>query len=282
MHRPQLPEPALLLVFPQWQGAGALPGLRDSALAIARTISGVRKRVEVPVEASHSLSRERGIEGRSELLSQLVRARELLEAEQPGRLLAVGGDCGIEVPVIAYLNARSEGRLTVLWLDAHPDLNTPESSPSGHFHGMPLRVLLGEGDPAFTALVDRPLRPEQVVLAGTRSFDPPERELAERRGLRLFAPEGLAGQVPQVVRSIREVGTGGVYVHLDLDVTDPREFPSVACPTPDGVPVSTVFHLLDALAGEVDIVGAGVTEASFDGPSVPSEIRPLLDWLGRS
>jgi arginase len=275
------PEQDLLLVYPQWQGAGALPGLRDSALAIAGAMSGSRRRVEVRVEPEHPLSRERGIEGRSELLAQLVRARAVLEAERPARVLAVGGDCGIEVPVVSYLNARWEGDLAVLWLDAHPDLNTPESSPSGHFHGMPLRVLLGEGDPAFTALVDRPLRPEQVVLAGTRSFDPPERELVERRGLRLFPPGRLARDLPELVQSICAAGGGRVYVHFDLDVCEPREVPSVACPTAGGAPVSTLLDVLAALVAEVDIVGAGVTEALFDRPSVPSELQPILDWLGR-
>lgn len=282
MHRPWPPEPALLLVFPQWQGAGDLPGLRDSALAIAGTISGRRRRVEVPVPPGHLLSRERGIDGRSELLVQLGRAREVLESERPARVLAVGGDCGIEVPVISYLNACSDGRLAVLWLDAHPDLNTPESSPSGHFHGMPLRVLLGEGDPAFTAFASPSLRPEQVVLAGTRSFDPAEHELVRHRGLRLFSPEALPQRTAEIVRSIRDVGSGRIYVHLDLDVCEPREVRTVACPTPNGVPVSTLLGLLDALAAEVDIVGVGLTEALFEGSAVPAGIQPLLAWLGRS
>jgi arginase len=278
---PPLPEPDLLLVFPQWQGAGQVPGLRESALAIAGAIPRARRRIDVPVRPGHPLSRERGIEGRSELLAQLVRAGELLEAEQPARVLAVGGDCGIEVAVISYLLTRYDGDLTVLWIDAHPDLNTPETSPSGTFHGMPLRVLLGEGDPEFTALVNRPLRNGQVVLAGTRSFDPPELATIERYGLRVFSPEQLGREVPELVRSIHRGGSRRVYVHLDLDVCEPTEIPAVACPTPGGVPTSALLGLLDALAAELDIVGAGVTEALFDGPSVPSAIRPLLDRLGR-
>ena len=280
MHPRWRPEPGLLLVFPQWQGAGALPGLRDSALAIAEGISGARRRIEVPVPPAHLLSREQGIEGRTELLVQLARAREILEAEAPERVLAVGGDCGIEVPVISYLNARCGGRLAVLWLDAHPDLNTPETSPSGHFHGMPLRVLLGEGDPGFTALVERPLRSDQVLLAGTRSFDPPERELAERLGLRLFAPERALAVFPLLVEAIQESGRGRVYVHLDLDICDPREVPSVACPTPGGIGVEPLLRLLAELCGEVELVGAGLTEALFEGPLIPSALQPIVEWFG--
>lgn len=279
MSPPPRPESELLLVFPQWQGAGDLPELRGSALALASAVSGHRRRVEVPVEPAHRLSRERGIEGRSELLAQLRAARDLLETHRPARIFAVGGDCGIEVPVIAYLDARWEGRLAVLWLDAHPDLNTPESSPSGHFHGMPLRVLLGDGDPEFTALVSRPLRPEQIVLAGTRSFDPPERELAERRGLRRVSPGRLEEELPEILRWIRETGAGRVHVHLDLDVCEPQELPTVACPTPGGVRVDALVRVLEAISGEVDVVGAAITEALLGEGPVPRALEPALRWF---
>lgn len=271
--------PELLLVFPQWQGAGDLPELKDSALVLASAVSGNRKRIDVPVEPAHRLSRERGIDGRSELLTQLRNARDLLEAHQPARVLAVGGDCGIEVPVIAYLDARWDGRLAVLWLDAHPDLNTPESSPSGHFHGMPLRVLLGDGDPELTALVPRPLRPEQILLAGTRSFDPPEHELAERRGLRRVSPGRLEEELPEILRWSRETGDGRVHVHLDLDVCDPRDLPTVACPTPDGVRVDALVRVLEAISGEVEVVGAAITEALLEEGPLPRALEPILRWF---
>jgi len=279
MSPPPRRETELLLVFPQWQGAGDLPALRDSALVLASAVSGDRRRVEVPVAPGHRLSRERGIEGRSEVLVQLRAARDLLEAHRPARVLAVGGDCGIETPVIGYLDARWEGRLAVLWLDAHPDLNTPETSPSGHFHGMPLRVLLGDGDPEFTALVPRPLLPEQILLAGTRSFDPPEQELVERRGLRRVAPARLEEEIPEIVRWIRETGAGRVHVHLDLDVCEPQELPTVACPTPGGVPVHTLVRVLQAISGEVDVVGAAITEALLGEGRVPRALEPILKWF---
>jgi arginase len=269
----------LLLVFPQWQGAGDLPELRTSALALASAVSGSRRRIDVPDAPPHRLSREHGIEGRSELLAQLRAARDLLEAHRPARILAVGGDCGIETPVVAYLNARWDGRLAILWLDAHPDLNTPETSPSGHFHGMPLRVLLGDGDPEFTALVPRPLRPEQIVLAGTRSFDPPEQELAERRGLRRVAPARLEEELPEIVRWIRETGSGRAHVHLDLDVCEPQELPTVACPTPTGVRVDALVRVLEAISNEVDVVGAAITEALLEEGRVPRALEPILRWF---
>src|SRR5262245_20023459 len=127
---PQSPPPELdlLLVFPQWQGAGQVPGLRESALAIAAAVSPGRLRREVEVPRVHELTQEHGIHARKELLEQLAAARTMLGGAR--RVFAVGGDCGIEVAVVSHLVARHDGELTLIWLDAHPDLNTPGSSPS--------------------------------------------------------------------------------------------------------------------------------------------------------
>ena len=268
-------------MFPQWQGAGEVPGLRESALALAAAVTGGRRRHEVEVPPGHPLVLEGGIHGRGELLAQLGAARSILEEERADRVLAVGGDCGIEVAVVSHLAARHGGELAVVWLDAHPDLNTPESSPSGHFHGMPLRVLMGEGDPAFTSLARPQVRAEQLVLAGMRAPDPPERAFAEQRGIPTLSPGSLVEGPTELLRWLRGTGLGSVYVHLDLDVCDPREVPTVACPTPGGVPVAALVGALEAISGEVEVVGAGITEALLEGTSIPFELQPILDWFRR-
>ena len=277
--RSSQPERELLLVFPQWQGAGEVPGLRESALALAAAVGGHRRLREVEVPPGHPLDMEGGIHGRRELLAQLVAARSILAAEHPGRVFTLGGDCGIEVAIVSHLVARYDGELAVIWLDAHPDLNTPGSSPSGHFHGMPLRVLMGEGDPGFTALVERPVRAEQLVLAGMRAPDPPERAFIEMRRLRTVSPESLTQGPTDVVRWLRATGLPRAYVHLDLDVCEPRELPTVACPTPGGVPVEALVGVLEAISSEVEIVGAGLTEALLGGGPLPPALEPILRWF---
>src|SRR5262245_7097993 len=269
----------LLLVYPQWQGAGALPELRDSALTLAPALAGARRRIDVDVPAGHALAVEAGIHGRGELLQHLSSAGRLLDVEQPSRVFAVGGDCGIEPAVIGYLNARHDGALAVLWLDAHPDLNTPETSPSGHFHGMPLRVLLGEGDAAFTQLVDRPLRPAQIVLAGMRAPDPPEQAFIEAHRIQTLPPASLVERPREILRWLRGTGLGRAYVHLDLDVLDPREIPCVACPTAGGIPVAALVRVLEEVSGEVELVGAGITEALLGADRVSRTLEPLVSWF---
>ena len=147
--------------------------------------------MRVDLAASEGLEIQRGIRGRAQLLQQLETATAILEQTQPEHLFTIGGDCGVDLAPASYLNAQHDS-LALVWLDAHADLNTPASSPSGAFHRMILRTLLGEGDPDFLAQAFSMFSPEQVFLAGARDFDPPERAFA--RGLEHLSVNDLEHQ----------------------------------------------------------------------------------------
>jgi len=146
----------------------------------------------------------------------------------PARPLVLGGCCCSHVGAVREL-ARRHGRLAVVWLDAHGDLNTPESSPSGNEWGMPLRMLIDGGDVAAG----------DVTLLGARNLDPPEVEFIAASGVRTEL-----GPLPE-----------HVYVALDGDVGDEAEL-DVFMPEPDGVPLAELERLL---AGLPRPVGAGFT-----------------------
>ena len=137
---------------------------------------------------------------------------------------------------------------------------------------------MGEGDPAFTALAERPVQAEHLVLAGMRAPDPPERAFVEERRIRSISPGSLIEGPAELLRG---TGLRRAYLHLDLDVCDPREVPTVACPTPGGVPVSALVRTLEAISSEVEVVGAGITEALLEGRSMSFELQPIFDWYGR-
>jgi hypothetical protein len=162
-------------------------------------------------------------------------AEETLEAQieatgrvLPARPLVLGGCCCSHVGAVREL-ARRHGRLAVVWLDAHGDLNTPESSPSGNAWGMPLRMLVDGGD----------VTPEDVTLLGARNLDPPEVEFIEAAGIRTELED-----LPEAV-----------YVALDGDVGDPAEV-DVFMPEPNGVALADLEALLATLPQPV---GAGLT-----------------------
>lgn len=162
-------------------------------------------------------------------------------------VITVGGDCAVDIAPIAAARARYGDRLTVLWIDAHPDVYSPQTLPSGAFHGMVVRALLGDG-PAGLAL-DQPLAPAQVIITGERAGDVSEHEYLAKAGLRRHGADDLE-------RALDEL-QGPVYVHVDLDVLEPTVFGSTCYPEPNGVEPERLIDLIGQLG---NIVGAAITE----------------------
>jgi arginase family enzyme len=175
----------------------------------------------------------------------------------PERPLVLGGCCCSHVGAVEGLAARHE-RLAVVWLDAHGDLNTPESSPSGNEWGMPLRMILDAGT----------VRPHDVALVGARNLDPPEVEFV--------AEAGIATGAGAVERALD--GVDCVYVALDVDVFDPGEVASFM-PEPDGLRVDEVKALFGEVRRRGPVVGAGLTGLAPDPASLPA-LERLCSALG--
>jgi arginase len=152
----------------------------------------------------------------------------------PPRPVVLGGCCCAHVGTARGLAGRVD-RLAVIYIDAHGDLNTPETSPSGNLWGMPFRMLLDAGSS----------RPEDVALVGARSLDPPELAFMERMGIDDSIERAL-------------VGADAAYVALDLDVLDPSEV-DVLIPEPDGPSANDIDALLRDIAGRTSVAGIGVT-----------------------
>ena len=135
---------SLNLFFPQWQGAARLE-LYEGAKLLYPLFSDRLLFTKIFTSETYSLATAASIFGYSQIHSQLLEAVQAIPALQPKRIFTLGGDCGVEIAPVSWLNQQHGEALTVIWLDAHGDLNTPASSPSGHFHGMPLRLLLEIG-----------------------------------------------------------------------------------------------------------------------------------------
>ena len=167
-----------------------------------------------------------------------------LAAELPDRPLVLGGDCCSHIGAVEGLAARHD-RLAVLWFDAHGDLNTSDTSPSGNAWGMPLRMILDGGA----------VEPERVALVGARNLDPPEQEFLETSRIRRTAAEALAD-------------VDCVYVAFDLDVLDPADARPFM-PEPDGMRLDEAEHALRKIARDARVVGAGFSGGTGDETLVP-------------
>ncbi|MFI0454080.1 arginase family protein [Actinomadura sp. 6N118] len=263
---------------PQWQGSSVAAArarrLADGAHLLAEAVPAVRRyTVTVPDEAGAETGDVRGLDVLAEIAAG---ARARIAAAEGEVVVTVGGDCGVELAPVSAAVAQHGDALAVVWFDAHGDLNTPESSPSGAFHGMILRTLLGEGPGEL--IPPRPLSPAQVVLAGARALDPGELAYIEATGIRHVTVETLKDPA-DVVEAVAATGARVVYVHIDLDVLDPESFASLSYPEPGGITPAQLGASVRALTERFEIAGLGITEYQPDRPQDQETLRALVPGL---
>jgi arginase len=269
----------LFLLYPEWQGSGRAPAVQQGALTIARELLPESHFLIVDSPDEEQLTREHGVVGLSSLAPRFRETLGRIRTAAPDAITTIGGTCGVEAAPVAYLNERYDGDLAVVWFDAHGDLNTPGSSPSGHFHGMVLRTMLGEGPEEYVREMERPLEPAQIFLAGTRDLDPSEREFIEGSGIFVTPPDDFA--VPQrLVDEIRLRGFRQVYLHLDLDALDPADFPDTLIPTAGGPPLRHVRAMMESLTRAFTVVGASIVEYVHGSDASLRVVDELLATAG--
>lgn len=185
--------------------------------------------------------------------------------------LVLGGDHSIAIGTIAGA-AKHRRKLGVVWIDAHSDLNTPETTESGNIHGMSLRVALGEGDPRLTGIggAGAKIAPGNVVLVGGRSLDPGEKAFIKSRNISCFTMHdvdrrGMSRVMEDAIR-IASDGADGVHVSFDIDSVDPGEAPGTGTPVRGGLSYREA-HLALEMLNESGVV----TSAEF------VEVSPALD-----
>jgi arginase len=184
----------------------------------------------------------------------------------------LGGEHSISIGSVAAAAVENESdSLGLIWIDAHADFNTPQSSPSGNIHGMPVAILAGDGDEQLVNLgyPGPKVPPANIVQIGLRDLDPEERRRIRRYGLNIFTMRhvdelGLANVADEALQSLNHVNK--IHVSLDMDGLDPAEAPGVGTPVPGGLTYREA-HLL------MEILGDRGRACSLD----VVEINPILD-----
>ena len=268
----------LSLLVPEWQGCGAPSPVGAGARALASLFS-LSAFTVVDAPDQETLTTDEGVIGLSSIAARARETLAAIDARRPARIFSVAGTCGAELAPISYLADRYRGDFAVVWFDAHGDLNTPQSSPSGRFHGMVLRTLMGDGPAAAVSLVRRPLSPTQIVLAGVRDLDRDEATFISDTAISRLGPADLL--VPdRVAGRLRTGAFTKIHVHLDLDVLDPLEFPDVLVPVPGGISATVLTDTVRSLASAFDIVGFSVVELRPVSNDAAARVKRLLDGFG--
>lgn len=188
--------------------------------------------------------------------------KTLLQGDIP---LVLGGDHSIAIGtwsgIKAALNTEDMG---LIWIDAHLDANTPETSPSLNIHGMPVAVLLGHGDPRFTAIGNPlpKLKPENLCLIGIRSFEEGEANLLKNLGVKVYSMQDVQEQGFAVIfkEARHKISARRFGLSIDVDAFDPHEAPGTGTPENSGLWLKDVKEVLYGLAKDPDFLGLEIAE----------------------
>jgi arginase len=269
---------ARLLLVPTGAGANE-PGLLEGPAAIASLLDTCKLSVETitpPLEREFDLAHPEHDEYAR--LHHLLEARALADVVAPRvaaslaageRPVVVGGDHTVAIGSFAGLRLAygARHRIGIVWVDAHPDLNTPETTPSNHGHGMPLSALIGLGHPVLVnagGVRGAKLTPGDVALVGIRDIDPGEARLIERH------PELHAITAAQIRKlGLRHAldpvlawGSALEALHLsfDLDAVDPADAPGVTTPVPGGLTAAEARDVVALIRANAPLRSADVVE----------------------
>lgn len=191
---------------------------------------------------------------------------------QSGRFpLVLGGDHSLSVGSIR--GAAKQRKLGVIWVDAHADFNTAETTPSGNIHGMPLAALCGLGDPRLVSLWDETppvLDPQRVAILGARDLDPGEKRNLREAGVMVQSMEQIdrIGMVAGLEKAIEHISrdVDGIYLSFDMDALDPRHAPGVGTPVNGGLTFREAHLACEVVAETGKLIGMDMVE-----------VNPILD-----
>jgi len=205
------------------------------------------------------------------------------KAAADGRVpLVLGGDHSVAIGTVTgmarHFRRKGKKKLGLIWIDAHADINTPETSPSGNVHGMPLAALLGLGPDPLSSLLDfsPKVQPDNVVLVGVRDIDATEKENIRRAGIsevytmRDIDERGMRAVMEEALRAAGR-GTAGYHVSLDMDWIDPEDAPGVGTPVRGGATYREAHLAMEIIADHGRMLALEVVE-----------VNPVIDEHNRT
>jgi len=194
--------------------------------------------------------------------------------------IVLGGDHSIAVGTISGMSRhfQKQGKkMGVIWIDAHSDMNTPEISPSGNIHGMPLACMVGFGPHELTHIYDYSPKvdPKNVALIGLRSVDVEERKIVKKSGVRAYTmrevdERGLRGVMEEAIRLATD-GTDGFHLSFDMDSVDPQEAPGVGTPVKGGLTYREAHLTMEMMCDSGSLASMEVVE-----------VNPVIDEHNRT
>ncbi|WP_083953737.1 arginase family protein [Thauera butanivorans] len=266
----------LRLIFPQWEGGDNPPYFLGSKMLtwLAPEATGPVEEVPVDIPTDTPLTPENDMTGRASLKKYIQSAKEIVKRHQPDAIAVLGGDCLVSLVPFAWLSERYGDKLGVLWIDSHPDVQTPAQYKNAHAHV--LGALMGNGDPDLTSAVKHPILAKNIMIAGIHDPLPYEAKFIADHGIRTCSPEEVRAGAESVIQWISDSGIEVLAIHLDLDVLDPQNFRSVLFARPG----RGEHDFGDVAEGKLNIpdVVKLIGQVTSQKPAVGMSVAEHLPW----
>ncbi len=278
------------LIYPQWQGGNIarwIPDIspEDSSRGyylgsmllqwLAPKTENETFTVPVSTDISERVEKD-GVLDRDIIARQTRAALDTLAIAEPDKVITLGGECSVSVPVFTFLAEKYEGDVAVVWVDAHPDITLTGDDYNG-YHAMALTAVMGMGDKAIVGQLPAKVSPSQVCLAGLRECEYPYIEKrVDELGISHFSPADLSENSAPLLEWLKASGMSRVMVHFDMDVMDPADILAAVADGPaGGLKLEQAVRLINDIASTKELVALTVAE-----PMPRLAIR-LKNMLGR-
>jgi Arginase/agmatinase/formimionoglutamate hydrolase, arginase family len=257
------------LKVPQWQG-GNNPtySLGADLLSFLVPKNLEHKEIEVPIPKYYEpLLQENGVTAQSIVAKNVDQTARIIQEENPDKIITLGGDCLVSQAPFDYLHGKYGEQLGIIWLDAHPDISTPDIFCNEH--AMVLGNLLKDGDPVLAEKVQHPFAAKDVLYVGLQTPTLDEKVVLERLGLEYQVQDQVRLSPKEIKAWLRKHQFTKVVVHFDLDVLDPNVFRMLYFSEPGVVEYSAeagkmslleVKETMQAIAEQSEIVGLTIAE----------------------
>lgn len=279
------------LIYPQWQGAKIthwIPEIEDPEEASRGYYLGAQLlnflapdngqiTLTVPV-ATDIVERKvtDGVMDRDALVEQTKAALEILKAENPDKIVTLGGECSVSVVPFTYLADKYADDVAMIWIDAHPDITLPGDVYPG-YHAMAVTACMGLGNENIISKLPAKINPEKILLIGIRDWERDEiKERQQQYGIKHLTPEDVRENSDAVSEWLRSCGASKVVIHFDMDVLDPMEIIAAVGTVPNGMKIAEVVRVINDIAREKEIVGLTVAEPM---PRTAIRIKNMLSQL---
>ncbi len=264
------------LIYPQWQGgiiSHWIPELKaeDSSrgyylgaklLSILAPQNDNHATLEVPISLDiKNREIKNGIIDYDFIVSQTKNALDILSKSNPDKIITFGGECSVSVVPFTYLNKKYNNDVSLIWIDAHPDITLPEDNTYAGYHAMAVSACMGNVDKYISSILPSRISADKILFVGLRDWERDEiKKRQEEYGIVHFAPEDTSSSSEPIIEWIKKTNTSKVLIHFDLDVLEPNEIIAAVGVSPNGMKINEAVRIINDISKEKEIVGFTIAE----------------------